>query len=54
MQPLAERKFLREEFADVAYSEPFYLKEWTSPVPSQGGVAFLNKKTEGSNGSAGK
>lgn len=54
MQPLAERKFLREEFADVAYSEPFYLKEWTSPVPSQGGVAFLNKKTEGSNRSAGK
>ena len=28
MQPLAERKFLREEFADVAYSQPFYLKEF--------------------------
>jgi tRNA threonylcarbamoyladenosine biosynthesis protein TsaB len=28
MQPLAERKFLREEFVDVAYSEPFYLKEF--------------------------
>ena len=37
MMPLAERRFLREEFADVAYSQPFYLKEWTSPVPSQGG-----------------
>ena len=28
MQPLAERKMHREEFADVAYSEPFYLKEF--------------------------
>ncbi len=28
MFPLAERKFMREEFADVAYSEPFYLKEF--------------------------
>lgn len=30
MQPLAERKFFREEFADVAYSEPFYLKEFVA------------------------
>lgn len=29
MQPLAERKFLREEFEDVAYMTPYYLKEWT-------------------------
>lgn len=28
MQPLAERKFLQEDFADVAYSVPFYLKEF--------------------------
>ena len=28
MFPLAERKMMREEFADVAYSEPFYLKEF--------------------------
>lgn len=28
MFPLAERKFMRGEFADVAYSEPFYLKEF--------------------------
>ena len=28
MFPLAERRYLREEFADVAYSEPFYLKEF--------------------------
>lgn len=33
MQPLAERKFLREEFADVAYSEPFYLKEFEAAKP---------------------
>ena len=30
MFPLAERRFLREEFADVAYSEPFYLKEFVA------------------------
>ncbi len=30
MFPLAERKFLRDEFADVAYSEPFYLKEFVA------------------------
>ena len=28
MSPLAERKFMQEDFADVAYSEPFYLKEF--------------------------
>ena len=28
MSPLAEKKFLREEFADVAYFEPNYLKEF--------------------------
>lgn len=28
MSPLAEKKFLREEFADVAYLEPNYLKEF--------------------------
>lgn len=30
MAPLAERKFLREEYEDVAYFEPNYLKEWTT------------------------
>ncbi|MBQ9363511.1 MAG: tRNA (adenosine(37)-N6)-threonylcarbamoyltransferase complex dimerization subunit type 1 TsaB [Bacteroidaceae bacterium] len=30
MSPLAEQKFLREEFEDVAYFEPNYLKEWTT------------------------
>ena len=30
MSPLAERKFLRGEFEDVAYFEPNYLKEWTT------------------------
>ncbi len=28
MCPLAEMRMARGEFADVAYSEPFYLKEW--------------------------
>ena len=30
MAPLAERKFLREEWEDVAYFEPFYLKEFVA------------------------
>ena len=30
MSPIAERKFLRGEFEDVAYFEPNYLKEWTT------------------------
>ena len=33
MFPLAERRYLREEFADVAYSEPFYLKEFVAVKP---------------------
>jgi len=30
MAPIAERKFLREEFEDVAYFEPNYLKEFVA------------------------
>ncbi len=30
MFPLAERRYLRQEFSDVAYSEPFYLKEFVA------------------------
>lgn len=30
MAPLAERKFLREEFEDVAYFEPSYLKDFVA------------------------
>lgn len=30
MSPLAERRFLQEDFEDVAYFEPNYLKEWTT------------------------
>lgn len=30
MAPLAEKKFLREEYEDVAYFEPFYLKEFVA------------------------
>ncbi len=32
MSPLAEKKFLRDEFADVAYFEPNYLKEFQATV----------------------
>lgn len=35
MSPLAERKFLRGEFEDVAYFEPNYLKEWTTTHKDQ-------------------
>ena len=30
MQPLAERRFLQEQFEDVAYFEPFYLKDFVA------------------------
>lgn len=33
MMPLAEMKFLRQQFADVAYAEPFYLKEYVAAKP---------------------
>lgn len=32
MSPLAEKRFLREEFEDVAYLEPNYLKEFQATV----------------------
>ena len=30
MQPLAERRFLNEQFEDVAYYVPFYLKDFVA------------------------
>ncbi len=33
MFPLAEMAFARQEFADVAYFEPYYLKEFVASVP---------------------
>ena len=33
MSPLAERAFLNDDFADVAYSEPFYLKDFIATKP---------------------
>lgn len=33
MAPLAERKFLEGNFADVAYFEPFYLKDFLPTTP---------------------
>lgn len=35
MLPLAERAFLRGEYADVAYTVPFYLKAFTPGKPKQ-------------------
>jgi len=32
MAPLAEQQFQKEDFADVAYFEPFYLKEFVAAV----------------------
>ena len=33
MQPLAERRFLNEDFEDVAYFVPFYLKDFVAKAP---------------------
>lgn len=33
MMPLAERKFFNEDFEDVAYFEPFYLKDFVALKP---------------------
>ena len=35
MFPLAERKFLREEYEDVAYFVPFYLKDFVAKTPKK-------------------
>lgn len=35
MSPLAERAFLDEKFEDVAYFEPFYLKEFVATKPKK-------------------
>lgn len=35
MMPLAERKFLNEQFEDVAYFEPFYLKDFVAIKPKK-------------------
>jgi tRNA threonylcarbamoyladenosine biosynthesis protein TsaB len=35
MQPLAERRFLNEKFEDVAYFEPFYLKDFVAKEPKK-------------------
>ena len=33
MQPLAERRYLNGQFEDVAYFEPFYLKDYVAKMP---------------------
>jgi len=35
MQPLAERRFLQEQFEDVAYFVPFYLKDFVAKTPKK-------------------
>jgi tRNA threonylcarbamoyladenosine biosynthesis protein TsaB len=35
MQPLAERHFLNEQFEDVAYFVPFYLKDFVAIKPKK-------------------
>ncbi len=35
MQPLAEHRMLNEQFEDVAYFEPFYLKDFVAKMPKK-------------------
>ena len=35
MQPLAEKRFLQEQFEDVAYFVPFYLKDFVAIKPKK-------------------
>ena len=35
MMPLAERRFLKEQFEDVAYFVPFYLKDFVAKMPKK-------------------
>lgn len=35
MMPLAEQRYMREEFEDVAYFEPFYLKDFVAIKPKK-------------------
>lgn len=35
MQPLAERRFLNEQFEDVAYFVPYYLKDFVAKMPKK-------------------
>jgi tRNA threonylcarbamoyladenosine biosynthesis protein TsaB len=35
MQPLAERRLMQELTEDVAYYEPFYLKDFVAKMPKK-------------------
>jgi len=35
MAPLAEKAFLESDFVDIAYFEPFYLKNFVATIPSK-------------------
>ena len=38
MVPLSEKKWLAQDFEDIAYSEPFYLKEFIAGIPRVKGL----------------
>jgi tRNA threonylcarbamoyladenosine biosynthesis protein TsaB len=38
MAPLATQKFIRQEFEDTAYFEPYYLKEFIPGLPRVRGL----------------
>ena len=35
MQPLAEKRLLQQQVEDVAYFEPFYLKDYVAKMPKK-------------------
>lgn len=45
MIELAEESFNKKEFVDVAYFEPFYLKEFVATTPKNKVLSDLNKKS---------
>ncbi|GAB6009182.1 tRNA (adenosine(37)-N6)-threonylcarbamoyltransferase complex dimerization subunit type 1 TsaB [Dysgonomonas reticulitermitis] len=45
MVELAEEAFNKKEFVDVAYFEPFYLKEFVATTPKNKVLSDLNKKS---------
>ena len=45
MVELAEESFVKKDFVDVAYFEPFYLKEFVATTPKNKVLSDLNKKS---------
>ena len=40
MQPLAERRYLNEQFEDVAYFVPYYLKDFIAKMPKKNIITY--------------